>query len=265
MIFLPNRPRSRTRVVLVRRVLVYVIAAGVYVATAAAQSQDIATLRKQAKSGDAEAQYVLAQSYLTGVGIPKDPKQGLEWLRKAADQDHPPAQLALWVMYREGFRPADIPKDPKQGLKWLQRSADHGYATAEHSLGLLYLNGDDETGIPRKPHEAAIWLLKAARQPNSTQSQAALQEMLKKGLITKQEANWHAAEPTRVVEKRKPAPFSLAEIETGLKNWITSKRMAALVQQFGVNFKLNPAERKRLQDAGAEESLLTVISLNKRS
>jgi TPR repeat protein len=255
MTLLPHRLRSRT-------VVVCVGAACVYVAAAAAQSQDIATLRKQAKDGNAEAQYVLAQDNLTGTGVPRNSKEGIDWLRKAADQDHPAAQLALSHFYLTGEQ--NVAKDPKQGLQWLQKSADHGYAAAEYTLGLLYRDGNGETGIPRKPHEAAVWFRKAARQPNSTGSRASLEEMLQKGLITKQEANWHA-EPTRVAEKGKPAPFSLAEVETGLKNWITNKRMAALVQQFGVNFKLNPAERKRLQDAGAEESLLNVISLNKRS
>jgi hypothetical protein len=256
MTLLPHRLRSRT-------VLVYVGAACVYVAAAAAQSQDIATLRKQAKAGDAEAQYVLAQDNLTGTGMPRNSKEGVDWLRKAAIQDHPAAQLALSHFYLTGEQ--NVVKDPKQGLQWLQKSADHGYAAAEYTLGLLYRDGSGETGIPRKPHEAATWFRKAARQPNSTGSRACLEEMLQQGLISKQEANWHAAEPTRVAEKGKPTPFSLAEVETGLKNWITNKRMAALVQQFGVNFKLNQAERKRLQDAGAEESLLTVISLNKRS
>jgi TPR repeat protein len=155
-------------------------------------------------------------------------------------------------MYREGFRTADIPKDPKQGLKWLQKSADHGYARAEYNLALLYQDGDDATGIPRNPHEAAAWFRKAARQPGNPGSRTELEKMLKKHLISEPEANWRP-------------PFSLGEVETGLKGWITNKRMARLVQEFGVDFKMNPATQKRLANDGADDNLLQTISASRRS
>lgn len=246
------------------RMILMCLTAAVALATLPAQAQNIDTLRKQAKAGDAEAQYQLASAYLSGSGgASKDLKQGVQWLRKAADLEHAAAQYALWVMYRSGF-PPEIPKDPAQGLPWLRKSADHGYSTAQYNLGLLYRNGDQETGVPQKPHEAATWFRKAARQPGSTKSQASLAEMLQQGLITKQEANWHAPESATSVPP-KPAksgapPFSLAEVETGLKGSITSKRMAALVQQFGVDFKLSDDAQKRLTDAGADPDLLQVIS-----
>jgi TPR repeat protein len=252
---------------LLRVVLAYVIA-GACLAAIAAHAQNIDNLLKQAKAGDSEAQYQLANVYLSGTGgASKDLKQGVEWLRKAASLDHAAAQFALWVMYRSGF-PPEIPKDPAQGLPWLRKSADHGYSTAQYNLGLLYRDGDGETGVPRKPHEAAIWFRKAARQPGSTKSQAGLAEMLQQGLITKQEANWQAPEPSSAPPKPTKsgaAPFSLAEVETGLKGNITSKRLATLVQQFGVDFKLSDASQKRLVDAGAAPDLLLVISTSKRS
>ena len=63
----------------------------------------------------------------------------------------------------------------------------------------------------------------------------------------------------------KPAPFSLAEVETGITGGITSKRMATLVQQFGVDFKLSSVTRKRLTDEGADDNLLTTISAASRN
>lgn len=267
-----NLRRSPARAILTRFVLGCVVAAGVHLAVEA-QTPNIATLQKQAKEGNAEAQFELAKAYLLGTGgVPQDSKQGVEWLQKAAKLDHPGAQLALAKMYLDG-RERNIPKDPRKGLELLQKSADHGFAPAQHDLAVLYLNGDVETGIPMKPHEAAAWFRKAARQPGSLQSQASLQDMLKKRLITAQEANWRGPEPTKEAEKGrpteadkgKPAPFSVAEIETGLKSWITTRRMARLVQQFGVDFKLSDATRKRLADAGADPDLLQIISASKRS
>lgn len=278
-LFALNLRRPLIRVVLLREVrframLVCVIAAGASWAIVAAQAQDIASLEKQAKKGDAEAQYEMAEAYLNGTsGASKDSKQGLEWLQKAANLEHPAAQNALWVMYRNGFPPS-IPKDPKQGLEWLRKSSGHQYAPAEYNLALLYRDGDGETGIPRDPHVAASWFRKAARQPGSTKSQASLGEMLQKGLITEREANWQAAEPTVAAtvadprkEPRKGAAtaFSLGDVETGLTGGITSKRMTTLVQKFGVDFKLSSVTRKRLADEGADNNLLQTISASKRS
>jgi TPR repeat protein len=266
-----NLRRALIHVVLACIALVCIAAASAYWTTVPAWAQDvnIESLRKQAKEGNAEAQYRLADSYLNGTdGVSKDLKQGVEWLRKAADLEHAAAQNALWVMYRNGFLPY-IPKDPKKGLEWLRKSADHGYATAEYNLALLYRDGDSEVGIPRKPHEAAIWFRKAARQPGSGKSQASLEEMLQKRLISAQEANWRAADPSATVPLKasttgKAAPFSIVEVETGLKGWITSNRMATLVQAYGVNFRLTAGTRKRLADDGADDHLLEAISASKR-
>jgi hypothetical protein len=253
---------------LLRMISVCIITAGACLAVASAQAQDIATLQQQAKAGDAEAQYKLASAYFSGTGgVPKDMQQGAEWLQKAAKLEHAAAQNALSIMYRSGFPPY-IPKDPKQGVEWLRKSADHGYATAEYNLALVYRDGYGEADISPQLHMAATWFRKAARQPGSGKSQAGLAEMLQQGLITKQEANWQAPEPATYVPpkptKSGPAPFSLAEVETGLKGSITSKRMATLVQQFGVDFKLSDAAQKRLADAGAAPDLLQIIATSKR-
>jgi TPR repeat protein len=263
------------RGVLVRKILVCVLAAGALVAAVPASAQSVESLKTQAKEGNAEAQYELAKAYISGQGIAKDVKQGMEWLEKSAVLEHAGAQDALWVMYRKGFTPY-LAKDPKRALEWLRKSADHNYATAEYELARLYLDGDAETGVSRNPKEAAKWFRKAARQPGSDKSRASLEDMLHKGWISKQEANWHVPEPVATVVSPVPAkepaknkavpssPFSLAEVETGLKGWITNNRMAILVQTYGVNFSLNGDTRNRLLADGADPNLLQVISNSKR-
>jgi hypothetical protein len=251
-------------------ILLCLIATGAGGPILLAQTLNIANLTKQAKDGNAESQYQLADAYLNGKGVTKDSKQGVDWLKKAAALDHPGAQLVLSYMYLKGGE-QNIPRDPAQGLRWLQKSADHGYAPAQYNLALLYRDGDADTGIARNPREAATLFRKAARQPGSIKSQAALQEMLQKKLISEQDANWRAPEPTRTPEptriaaKGKVPPFTLLEVETGLKGYITNRRMATLVQKFGVDFNLNAAARKRLVDDGAQDELLTAISSSKRS
>ena len=258
-----NTRHARLALILISIALACCIVGGANLAVHA-QAPDIESLRKAANGGNADAQYQLADAYFAGKGVTLDPKQGAEWLVKAAKLDHPAAEFVLGYMCLKGGG-QNIPKNPKQGLEWIKKSVEHGYAKAEYALAVLYRDGDGETGIARNPHEAAKLFRAAARQPDSTKSQAALQEMFDQKLISKQEANWRAPEPVKVAEKGKPAPFSLAEIETGLKGSITSTRMATLVQTYGVSFKLTAATRQRLLGEGADDYLLQIISASKRS
>jgi hypothetical protein len=192
----------------------------------AAQDQDLAAVRRKAAAGDAIAQFDLAKAYMSGTGVARDPGMSLEWLQKSAAQDYVGAEYALGRMYQQGL------------------------------------------GVPKDPPVASKWFRKAARQQNKL-SQDQLSEMLAQGLISAEEANWRAADATasglpKKPAKNKAAPFSLVEVETGLTGGITSKRMATLVQKFGVDFKLTAVLRKRLADKGADDNLLQTISASKQ-
>ena len=206
--------------------LIWLVAACAITLLVAAQDQNLPATRRKAEGGDAIAQFDMAKAYMTGAGVAKDPNIALEWLHKSAAQNYVGAEYALGRMYQQGL------------------------------------------GIPKDPIQAAKWFRKAARQQNIL-SRDQLSEMLAQGLISKEEANWRAAEVTVSVsptetKKSKATPFTLVEVETGLTGGITSKRMATLVQKFGVNFKLTAVVRKRLADEGADDNLLQTISASKR-
>jgi hypothetical protein len=211
--------------------LIWLVAACAITLSISAQDQSLATIRQKAEAGDAIAQYDLAKAYIAGTEVAKDPKQGLAWLRKSAGQGYFGAEYALAFMYQSGYQ-----------------------------------NGAEQ--IPKDEHEAANWFRKAARQQNKA-SQDRLAEMLAQGLISAEEANWRAAEvavpvSTKETKKSKATPFTLVEVETGLAGGITTKRMATLVQKFGVDFKLSAVVRKRLADKGADDNLLQTISASRR-
>ncbi|MGD1078694.1 MAG: tetratricopeptide repeat protein [Candidatus Sulfotelmatobacter sp.] len=207
--------------------------------------------------------YVLAQD------------QNPDAIRHKAEAGDPIAQFDLAKLYIDGKL---LKKDPGQAIEWLRKSAGQGYVGAEFALGIMYETG--VVGLQKDPHEAAKWFLKAAKQQNRA-AQDKLSAMLTQGLISAEEANWRAAQPTvsqtspQTVPptlpsppkgaKGKAAPFSLGDVETGLAGGITSKRMATLVQKFGVDFKLSSITRKRLADEGADDNLLATISASKRS
>ena len=210
---------------LVGMILICAVGAGGSLGAGPAQAQDLASVERKAKAGDAKAQYDLAGDYYNGK---------------------------------------DVAKDPKQGLLWLRKSADQGYVWAEKALGVMYRDGDQITGVPKNPREAALWFRKAARQENKP-AQASLSQMLAEGLISRQEANWHSPQPTAEAKTGNPKAFSLAEVEKGLQGGITCKRLAALVDQFKVDFTLTAEVRQRLDKDGADDKLLTTISASKRS
>lgn len=57
---------------------------------------------KQAKSGDAEAQYQVGYSYFKGIHVKKDYKKAVEWLSKASKQNYIPALTLLAECYGSG-------------------------------------------------------------------------------------------------------------------------------------------------------------------
>jgi hypothetical protein len=67
---------------------------------------------------NADAQYNVARMYLDGVGVKKDPRQGMNWLDLAARKGHPQAQALLGQMMFDG---------------------EVGGGAAQRSRGLMYL------------------------------------------------------------------------------------------------------------------------------
>ena len=75
-----------------------------------------------AGSGDAEAQYRLAMSYLGSRSV-SDIEEGLRWLRKAAEQGYYEAEEQLALAYDYGRW--GLPRDVEQEDFWRQRASMH--------------------------------------------------------------------------------------------------------------------------------------------
>jgi Sel1 repeat len=205
---------------------------------ASAQTEDFATLLRKAQAGDAKAQFDLASAFSQGDGVAKDPAKGIEWLKKSALQGYPGAQVVLGYMYQKGI---EMDKDPFEAAKWYKKAARQGDKDPKHAQT----------------------------------AQTHLSEMLAQGLISEKEADWHTSAPTTKPASKNPdvikpekigksPAFSLAEVETGLKGGITTKRMATLVTTYGVDFPLSESAKKRLTDDGADDALLHTIASAKR-
>ena len=200
-------------------------------ALVSAQTAEFDALRHKAEAGDAKAQFDLADAYSEGKGVAKDSAKGMEWLKRSALQGYAGAQVVLGYFYQKGI---NTEKDPSEAAKWYRKAAKQSDKDLKHAQT----------------------------------AQTHLSEMLAEGSISAKEADWHASDPSTTVARQpktnKSPPFSFGEVETGLTGGITSKRMATLVNTYGVDFSLSSSTRKRLSDKGADDSLLATIASSKR-
>lgn len=105
-----------------------------------------------ARSGNADAQYALAQAYVLGDGVPVDKPKALEWLGRAAQSGQTAAIMSLARLYDEGI---EIPQDRAAATAWVRKAAELGDVRALVMLGERLSEG---VGVPADPRagEAAI-------------------------------------------------------------------------------------------------------------
>jgi Sel1 repeat len=119
-------------------------------------SDDVASIRKAAEQGDADAQAKLGSSYYIGQGVPRNYSQAFYWYSKAAEQGDPLAQSNLGVMYHNG---QGVPQDDAKAVAWSHKAAEQGDADAQNNLGASYYHGQ---GLPQDYGQAYFWLALAA-------------------------------------------------------------------------------------------------------
>jgi TPR repeat protein len=92
---------------------------------------NIATIRLQAKKGQASAQYNLGRMYELEIKVPVDKAKALAWYKKSADQGYADAQyrLAISMLYGNSAE-----RNERSGRKWLSLAANNGHQTAQNLL-----------------------------------------------------------------------------------------------------------------------------------
>ncbi|MBY4897116.1 tetratricopeptide repeat protein [Cupriavidus sp. AU9028] len=81
---------------------------------------------------DANGAYDVGLRLLRGDGVERNSHAALEWLRKAGDNGHSQAQLALGRIYLMGLE--EMGPDPAEAESWLMRAAAKGSAEATKLL-----------------------------------------------------------------------------------------------------------------------------------
>ena len=114
--------------------------------------------RKAAEAGNVEAMQKLSKFLYVGIGIAADPNQSIIWRTKAAEAGNIEAMIALADMYGKGTSSA-FPKNDTEALRWYRRAAEQGDTFGMSMVGTFYYNG---RGVPESNEEAVAWWRKAA-------------------------------------------------------------------------------------------------------
>jgi TPR repeat protein len=109
--------------------------------------------------GTAPEQFALALRYLGGDGLRQSDREGIRWLKRAANAGYAPAQNHLAICQRTGT--GFLFKNRRQAERWFLTAAEAGYLPAMLNLANAYLEDDAKGGM-----KAALpWLERAARFP----------------------------------------------------------------------------------------------------
>ncbi len=125
--------------------------------------------------GDAQAQFHIGQMFQYGLGVMKNNTMAITFYKKAAIQQHLPAQYAMALLY---IKQNDDPEAYSQGVKWLRDAAFKGNAYAQYVMSKLLKDDSFNTSGVAKDNQQAESMLNLAAESGYGQAQYELAEAL---------------------------------------------------------------------------------------
>ena len=114
------------------------VKAGIEAWQRADYSGAVAIWRPLALHGDADAQFNLGQAYRLGRGVPLDLSMAKVWFQRAANSGHLDAEATLGLLLFQNGEKAE-------GVKWLRQAANQNEPRAQLVYGTALYNGDGVT------------------------------------------------------------------------------------------------------------------------
>lgn len=134
----------------------------------------VSILQHAAKERNAQAQAILGECYIKGIGIQKDIPAAIRFFQAAAKQGSPLAQNNLGYCYEKGM---GVAQDINEAFRLFEVAASQGFAKAQHNLGWCYVKG---LGVAKDPSKAAYFFQLAANR-NLALAQFTLSSCYKRG------------------------------------------------------------------------------------
>jgi TPR repeat protein len=119
---------------------------------------------KSAQQNIPSAQGVVGGMYAFGVGVQKDFKKSLMWVKRAAMSGYKTAQVLLGDFYREGN--IGLSKNYKEAFNWYQLAAKEGHITGQFKSAILLGEGGHGLNIDHKL--SSYWYKQAATGGNAS-------------------------------------------------------------------------------------------------
>lgn len=113
--------------------------------------------RDAAIAGDPTAAYTIAERFLAGKGVTRNPKMAEHWYEQAAKAGSANAEFRLGALYEKGDE--GVASDKAKAQIWYRKGADHGNVQAMHNLAVLYAA---QTGGTPDYASSAKWFEQAA-------------------------------------------------------------------------------------------------------
>ena len=133
-------------------------------------------LERDAAKGDPLAQHELGVRYLTGRGVAADTALSAEWLRRAAEQELPPAMYNYALLLNNGW---SVSWDPFTAYRFFRRAAEAGMPEAQFVVGIYHTDG---LVFEQDWEEAFRWISLAAEAGHGP-AQRAKAEIIRRGHV----------------------------------------------------------------------------------
>jgi TPR repeat protein len=108
-------------------------------------------------TSQANAEYQVGRAYDEGIGVRRDRRQALLWIRKAAKHDS--AHALSWLGWN--LLAGGAAKDRKRGFEMVLAAASRGEPFAQYAVGVCYEKGE---GVRVDTRAAFRWYLRAAKR-----------------------------------------------------------------------------------------------------
>ncbi len=118
--------------------------------------QALAYMRKAADRMYQPAQFYLVEAYFTGRGVEQDYRLAVYWLNEAVRGGYAPGQLPLGEIYDKAHRPEQV-----HSQAWYRQTAEREIAKVQYNFGVWYYNGYH---LNKDRQLALEWYLKAAER-----------------------------------------------------------------------------------------------------
>lgn len=132
----------------------------------------LAAYQTAAEAGGEYGQFMLANMYLAGEGVKRNPKQYLHWMQQSADNGYPSANYLMGLAY--------LSPNAVKAAQYFEVAARDEHGASMYMLGLMYAGG---MGVEPSDREALRWFRLAKAQgiqvENQFLSEASIQTYMK--------------------------------------------------------------------------------------